>query len=536
QIINGSMTVKKQFSYTLIPQEKGTFTIPPIDVTVDGRAYKSNPVAVVIGDSGHVRPHQSPGINQNPFTQGIPQIPGGIPDQRPNNLDRENDVPYWIETNISKKNPFLNEQVIFAFRFYTSVNVGTASLTLPAFKDFSVEELVPEKKGYQTINGKRYVVSEKILALFPLKAGKINIEDTSLRVEVPDESANPFNDPFFFGMGRTRLKVKNLKSKGMQIDVKQLPTENQTDHFTGLVGHFDLETKSDPKEVLQGDSVSYQITLKGRGNIKEAVLPPFNFSPNIKVYDDNPTVNLVRKESGVEGEKIFKKALVPTQSGSFEIPEGVVSYFDPDKQQYIDLNLAKQIISVKPVQSENLSIAKGMPVDQTMNKNQVQAPETNGLLPLAPVLGSNLFENIGAEIVQLSIIFYLIPPFLFLGLFLFKRGSFKRNKNSRVLAFQKFKNKLRKIPVGEGWAIKIEKSLKDYFEHRFKLVGHALTPIEMAALFEQNGVGKDLILRFIQMMNVLQSLIYNQTGKQEVTFNLQEFCELLEVMNQKIKI
>lgn len=373
-IVNGDMSVQKSYTFSVVPLSQGTFTLGPVSVFLDGREYKSEPVTIKVGASAYSANQQQarPQPNDN--------VPSDNMDERrsvfPDTLDRD----FWIDTLINKKEVYEHEQVIYTFRFYTRVNVGNATLNLPEFKDFRVEELVPEKKYYKDLDGARYVVSEKVYGLFPLKTGVINIGETTLRVEPLNNPLNQFfNDPFFGGgSGGPSLRPKTLRDKPNELTVKALP-DPKPKNFMNIVGpHFTLSSTCSAQKVNYGDSFDLTLRVEGQGNVDEAILSlPEEITAGKKVYDGKPKQELVRGEHGLYGYKEQSWALVPTGSGTIEIPSFTLSYFNPENGQYEDLNTKPCTVEISGGPANNGSV---ITESVTPNTTTVPPGENNPFL------------------------------------------------------------------------------------------------------------------------------------------------------------
>ena len=60
-IVNGRMRSTAKFTYVMVPHATGTFTIPPVDIRIKGRTYRTDPVTVEVLDQGsYVRQAPAP--------------------------------------------------------------------------------------------------------------------------------------------------------------------------------------------------------------------------------------------------------------------------------------------------------------------------------------------------------------------------------------------------------------------------------------------------------------------------------------------
>ncbi|OGQ08140.1 MAG: hypothetical protein A3G32_08315 [Deltaproteobacteria bacterium RIFCSPLOWO2_12_FULL_40_28] len=504
QMINGILSVQKEYSYLLIPQAEGQFTIEPISITINGKVYKSNPLTIQIGRSAMVpQPRVPLDPDQQNLGGGSNVNPPTNPPTSPNPDETNDNKPYWIEVAVNNQTPYKGEQIFYTFKLYTKINIETATLTLPAFDGFTIEEIVPEKKYYQTINNERYVISEKVIAIFPLKKGPVEIEPTNLKVEVYNTTAMPrgfFQDPFF-GFGKTKGRSFNLISPKINLVIKDLP-EPIPSHFIGFVGELKLKSQSTPSEIDYGDSVTQTLTFEGIGNIKDIILPKISPPLGLKVYEDKPTQNIVKLESGIKGEKIFKRAFVPTQVGKFQIPPLSLSYFDPTAEAYKNLDITELLISVK--ETENTR-------QVAINKNtDLKEIKQNPLLLHQVVLKSIMPQSFWFI---LLLIFFIPLPLLYF--FLKKIKEVKpqslikkeyRRSYSKLLSQIKV---AKRISIMENRVEKMIMALKDFIGARTKTQARSLTLSELMFLLEKSGAHKKVLNDFSHLYILLEKTKYS---------------------------
>lgn len=175
----------------------------------------------------------------------------------------------------------------------------------------------------QVINGKNYhtAVLERQLVFFKAP-GKYKI--------------NPFGMRVIYDTGDDYEDLKFVSNRE-DIEVIPLPPNAPAD-FIGGVGVFSCQRNFSKTEVTQGDIVVMNIEVAGAGNIHNIRPPLFKLPEGIALYGD-PEIN--RETSygikGTEGKITYKYHLQMTNAGTFEIPELHLSYFDPNRKEYITM-------------------------------------------------------------------------------------------------------------------------------------------------------------------------------------------------------
>jgi len=206
-------------TFVLLPEREGRLTIPALDVTVNGRIYRTEPITIEIAE------------------QAADDAPGG---------SRE----LWVRAAVSTNAPFVGQQLTYSFSVYQSVQITDASFTPPDFKGFTAKQIENRDSERRLIDGIEYVITTIHYVLSPLNAGTARIEPAVLQTGIvrPETSRRRrqfddfFNDPFF---QRHRVESRVLQSKPISLTVHPLPPLPGKAVFSGLVGRF-LEGENGP--------------------------------------------------------------------------------------------------------------------------------------------------------------------------------------------------------------------------------------------------------------------------------------------------
>ena len=342
QIINGQVNSGVDYNYILIPQKTGVFEIGPATITVGGRTIASNTITLTI-TAGEVQAGPARDL--------------------------------FITTSVSSTAPYVNEQIIYTFRLFRSIRIANANLESPSFEGFRVEPLGKEKEYETIINGRTFLVTEIRQALFPIREGSLAIPPAKLSCEVVMQSRRRgfFNDPFFddsmFGFSKTEPKV--LHSNPITLEAKPLPFEGKPPLFSGLVGHFSISTTVSKKQLEVGDTTTMTITIRGSGNIRDAVAPALSLAGDFKIYDDKPVLSLQDGAERFGGTLTVKKALVPLKEGSLKVPELAFTYFDPARGNYELCKSQPLVIDASPARDkEKLHLVEAL--GTTTSKEEIK--------------------------------------------------------------------------------------------------------------------------------------------------------------------
>jgi hypothetical protein len=329
QIINGNVTSSSSitFTYILMADKEGTFTIPGATINADGETKTSNSVKIKVlppdqsnASSGS---SQSRGRNAQQTQQAGSKITG-------------NDL--FITATASKTNVYEQEAVLLTYKVYTTVDLRQLRGDMPTLSGIYTQEVeLPQKKTFslEHYNGRNYnttVWSQYIL--FPQKTGKIEIPSITFEGVVAQQvaSADPF-DAFFNG-GSNYVEVKkNIVSPKVVLNVSALPA-GKPDNFSGGVGEFTVSSSISKQEVMTNDAVTLKLVIKGIGNMKLISNPEIDFPKDFEVYDpkEDNQFNLTRE--GISGSKTIEYLVIPRHPGEFTIPAVEFSYFDLKSKSY----------------------------------------------------------------------------------------------------------------------------------------------------------------------------------------------------------
>jgi len=338
-IINGKMTSSVSFTYILIPNDVGEYTLGPFTVDYKGKTYSAGQIDIKVLPRSGTEP-QAP-ARTYPQASAEPD-PGTASGERRDEL--------FIETYVDKLTSFVNEQITLTFLFYQSVNLfENPAYKPPSTTGFWTEDMPPQKKYYKIIDGKRYLVTEIKTALFATSPGEFTIGPARLEASVEDlerffsrSASNRFDrDPFsMFRRGKPII----LTTDPITVQILPLPEEARPLDFKGDVGSFNITAGVDKDTVEENQPVTLKIKIKGKGNIKTVSSPDIPEISDIRFYDSGSSENISKSNYVVQGEKIFEKVIIPKTEGRFTIGPIGYSYFDPTAKRYIEKTISPIVI------------------------------------------------------------------------------------------------------------------------------------------------------------------------------------------------
>ncbi len=341
-IINGKVTSSVIFTYILVPQRVGTFTIPPITLKFKGKTLSTQPITVKVTAS------------QQKTT--VPFVPkGGVPSDKPQ-ITKRKDI--FITVSVDKTKAFVNQQITLTFRFYRKAGINLLSqpyYSPPDTTGFWKEDLPPQRTYNTVIDGVRYVVTEIKTALFPISSGRYKIGSAQLECKVEDFSTQDFFSDDFFRSFFSEGKRKVLHTQPIIINVLPLPKVSKPKGFTGAVGEYKVSMTVDKNQGKVNEPITLSVKISGLGNIKTVSLPPLKPVSGFKKYETVSSFNIQKQNYIVGGSKVYKTILVPQTSGKLTIPGIEFSYFNPKTKTYRVLKTAPLDLNILPSEKKVVS-------------------------------------------------------------------------------------------------------------------------------------------------------------------------------------
>jgi hypothetical protein len=511
QITNGQVSSSVDYNYLLLPKKTGTFEIGPATLTHQGKTIESSTITLKIGSA-----------NRQPQAK----------------------KDLFITTSISTATPYVNEQIVYTFRLYRRVKIANASLENPSFEGFRVEPLGEERQYETVVNGKTYVVTEIKQVLFPTREGRMEIGSAKLQCDVAVRSRRRrgFFDDSFFGFSQTKPQV--LQAPSLELTVRPLPPEGKTPLFSNLVGTFNLETRVSKKQLEVGDTTTLAITIRGTGNIKDAQAPEFPPLPSFKVYDDKPTLTVDTSGDAYGGTLTIKKALVPLEEGTLQVPLLTFTYFNPESGRYELCKSSPLTLQVRPSRDkEKLHLVEA--VGTTTSKEEIKILGKD-ILPLKTSLSALRPYNINPWRWN-YLIFFLFPIMGYAGAVVVtsrkKRWeedlSYARSR-SAMRAFNKRIAEVKKQITGKDASVfyrLTSKALKNFFGDKLNITGSALTPLEIEHQLHRCTIQKERIEQVKEVLNTLEAgqFAFQQHSAKEKEDLLRTVKTLAAFFDKRIK-
>ena len=495
--VNGHRTssFEQTYTYTLMAQKAGTFTIAPATIRVDGESVQSNGVRIQV-----LPEDEQPAQNSQ---QSAASSQSSQSSQSSANASSEN---IFVRTIASKTRVHEQEALMITYKLYFA-NVDVAQLTnntkLPEFTGFLKQDL--EQGEIQTqlehYNGRNYQTAVLYRTiLYPQHSGDISIDpakfEAVLRVQTQQRVRSIFDD--FFGSYTNVTKM--LTAPGVTIHVAGLPSGKPAG-FSGGVGKFTMTPSISQTELQANDAVTIKIDISGAGNMKLIKTPAIDWPEGFEPYDPKVTNNFNTTTAGVSGTKSIEYLAIPRSAGDYTIPPVTFSYFDIEDKSYRTLSTPEYTIHVKRGgASEHSDLgAEGTVVSYTHKEDIKQ-------------LGTDIryIDTKAPKSIQHSVfsiqhiwLWYVIPLFIAIVLLIVLRKQIKENADITRVRYKRANKVAQKRLKAAAAALKandkdafyaaIEQAAWTYLSDRLSIPTADLNKENIAALLSQKGVSEALI-------------------------------------------
>lgn len=323
RVISGEQNVTRTLELELSPKRDGLLTIPAM--SYNGR--RTTPIAIKV-------------------------------DPQPN-FDSGDELVQF-DAEIDQQEVYVQAQVILTVTLQQAINLDNRAVSELNIPNTYIEQL--EQKSFQRrIGGRLWQVTELRYALFPQQSGTLEIPPITFsgRELLPGRSL----------LGARLGRRIALKTDSFSIAVRPPPAAFPGDVWLPArsLTLTDKWSKT-PDKLAVGDSTTRSIELTAEG-LQGSQLPPVSSLGDegnlqgLRFYPDKETIQQRELSSGLEGYRLQSEALVATESGSWDLPELVVPWWnvETDTLEYARIPGSQVIVgsgaSTRNVQPGDLAVA-----------------------------------------------------------------------------------------------------------------------------------------------------------------------------------
>lgn len=342
-IINGKVSRVFSKSYTFAPMSD--VTVPPVEVKIDSKIYKTEPLKIEVTDAP-------------PAASSSAEVSLDL------SVDKSDvHVGEPVEVEVTLKYP--------ANRDYVEVRIKK-----PEFANFWIKQL-GEAQEYRR-GGFRFKTFRYLI--FAQKPGEYRLgplfAKLARRVRIERPFANdPFFDDDFFNTMFARLEWKRVASNSVDLHVDPLPSGVE------LYGDFNITASVDRREVDAGKPLHIQIRIEGYGNIDD--VPKYEPDiPDAVVYADEPKIEAGMENGRYGGISVQKITVVADRN--YTVPAFTLRYMDAESGRVVEKRTDPVKIRVKggspavtKSDEEGLNRSESGPQSVKKSPEQPEKPGTN---------------------------------------------------------------------------------------------------------------------------------------------------------------
>jgi len=502
---NGHMTssYEQTYTYMLMAQKAGTFTIGPATVKVSGERIQSNGVRIEVLPEDQQASNSPQGGQTGAASQTAQRSNSSQSGQT--SASSEN---LFVRTIATKTRVHEQEALMVTYKLYFA-NVDVAQLTnnikLPEFTGFLKQEL--EQGEIQTelehYNGRNYQTAVLYRTiLYPQHSGDIAIDpahfEAIIRVQTQQRVRSIFDD--FFG-SYTNV-AKSLTAPGVTIHVAPLPSGKPAG-FSGGVGKFTLTPSISQTEVQANEAVTIKLDISGAGNMKLLKTPAIDWPEGFEPYDPKVTNNFKTTTAGVSGTKSIEYLAIPRSGGDYTIPAVKFSYFDIEDKAYKTLATPEYTVHVKRGNGANGANGENgeTPVISYTQKEDIKQLGTD--IRYIDTKEPKKNSEVSIQNTDLIWLWYAAPALIALILLIILRKQIKENADITRVRYKRANKVAQKRLKAAAKALKandkdafyaaIEQAAWTYLSDRLSIPTADLNKDNITSILTQKGVSDALI-------------------------------------------
>jgi len=282
-IVNGSFNRKQQWQLSLMPKKAGHFVIPSISFG----QQSSQRISIDV-------------VEEQSFSASNRDI--------------------FIEAKVDTSRPYIQQQVLLYVKLYRAVNIGKATLNDPEHHNLIIKKLGDDRHGETKLNARRYLIVERLYALYPQQSGDITLPAISFEGQVMQYNG--------------QLKTRRVRSEPITLHVQPIPNHISKDWLP--VSHLEIAEAwpNTPPELEVGQALTRTIELRAHG-ASSAQLPEIMTvpSPYIKAYPDKAKLDDDVSNNGIIGSRIQSIALVANKAGVVHLPAIEIPWWNTQTQK-----------------------------------------------------------------------------------------------------------------------------------------------------------------------------------------------------------
>ena len=518
--INGKRSFSRSYTYVLKPKKQGTLSIKPAYITIEGERYATEEKRVEV--TAAVANPNAPKTAQDVANESL-----------------------YLVASISKPRPYENEAVLVTYTLYFSPQVyinNFVPVDNPSYNNFwsqdiPINEYQTRKTTYK--NELFNAVDLKQVVLYPQKSGELPIEPFSLElyVQIPTGRRDFFGDPIM------RSATKVVSAGSSVINVKDLPSVDRPENFSGAVGSFNFETTANKTTLDANESLQIEVKVSGAGNLKLLKLPELNLPSSLEQYEPEFNDEVTVSTAGMKGAVSQTYTVVPRYVGNYPVNALSFTYFDPEKERYVSLSSAPLGISVEngPVRSTSSTSTPSEAVTNAPSTLSVQnAFVSNAFTSTFEPIDSDTWAG---NLVHLALVLSFILIALIIGL---SARLYQKTRLNASGSQKKSYQKRLKLLLKETEEAASKGQNELFYESLSKTLDHALSLVikesirgssepQIKRMLEPIALEPSTVQEIADLINKVNLIRYSPASSSDVKADLERLNKLIQLILSKAK-
>ena len=511
--VNGkrSSAINLTYTYTIMAQKEGTFSIAPATIMVSGEQYRSNGLKITVlppDEEEHADASRSGSNSSNAKASSSGSNSGSA-------VSGEN---IFMKTIVSKTKVKEQECILLQYKIYWA-GVDLAQFTnntqIPEFKGFLKQDL--EQGEIQTnlehYNGRNYntaVIYQTLL--YPQRAGEVKIEPASFEAVLRVQNRANVRSLFEEFYGSYTNVTKTLNAPGTTIHVSSLPSGKPAGFSSG-VGQFSIQSSISSQDITTNDAVTIRLTIQGTCNMKLVKTPAVDWPEGFEVYDPKVQNNFKSTTAGVSGTKSIEYLAIARAAGDYSIPPISFSYYDTQADEYRVLQTPEYTVHVARGAADP---SQQTVVNTFVDKEDIRQLGTDIRYIHTAALPA-VREPLLSGFTGLWWLFYLVPALLACLLFVLFRKRIRENADESRVRYkkagkvaQKRLKKAKKLMSESNAAFyeEIERAAWTYLSDRLSIPTAELNKDNIAEILRAKGTAEALIQQVREVLSTAEFARY----------------------------
>jgi hypothetical protein len=509
-IVNGrrreSVRLGYLMNYRMVPKRAGTFTIPPLTITIDGVDFRTPQISIRVDTPAETEDYKLRLLLSKDATYLGEPVTLTV-------------VWYWnpekpVKTLTSFSVPVLASSDFRIAETGTDPPTGVQLMQLPVQGENTI---VIQRE--RMLNGKRYTTLEFERILIPRKTGTYQIPAATV---VFDGVTGYEQYRDFFGRNSRREITGKfvVPSNAPSLSVSELPVTGRPDNFSGLVGEYFIDVSASHTSVNVGDPITLTIRVSGSGYLGEFVLPALsdisNIARDFKIPDERASG---RTE---DDERVFTQTIRAKHPGVESIPSIQLFYFNPRSESYVASISDPIPIEVKETRIVTIQDVEGEdPIDVGTDIETF----TEGIAHNYEDLDVLVNRSLGIAAIYAypsRIMLLFVAPALFFGVLLYMRIGRNRSMSASDREIQRahhtFIRDVNALDIDADSAVtsKLLELLSRYIRVRLKISSGALTYNDIASDLASRGTDSETLAKLREVFDECEAGHYGGIGSESL--------------------